>query len=109
LKGLRALLDKFRGNSDAPIWQAVADHGRPYIGIDRPKGFRQRALKQCYANAGRLAMAGRGIYVEGFATISQGDITPHAWITLDGLHAIDPTWSMAPSHFYYGIQFPTGI
>ena len=41
---------------------------QPFIGIERPKGFRhQRAMKQCFRNAGELTSDERGIYVEGFA------------------------------------------
>jgi hypothetical protein len=106
LNGLREMLEAFSGNSAVPLWRAVVEHGSPYIGIDRPKGYRPRAVKQCFVNAGRLAFEDRGFYVEGFAMSSLGSPVHHAWVTLDGVHAIDVTWANAPAHSYYGIQFP---
>jgi hypothetical protein len=45
----------------------VVAHGRPYIGVDRPKGYRKRKPKQCFWNAAHLALTDRGTYVEGYA------------------------------------------
>ena len=42
--------------------------------------------------------------MEGVA-LSRGSIH-HAWITLDGTHAVDVTWR-EPSSAYFGIAFPT--
>src|SRR6478672_8287549 len=36
--------------------QAVLKYGRAFTGIARPKGYRLRAVKQCFANAGDLAL-----------------------------------------------------
>jgi hypothetical protein len=88
--------------------QAVIDHGRPYVGIGRPKGYRKRKDKQCFFNAADLAMQGRGTYVEGYASLGSGFTTYHAWITLDSVHAIDPTWKIPGKH-YVGIAFPVEI
>src|SRR5262245_18836640 len=83
----------------------VVEHGRSYIG-KRVNNFRQRARKKCFVNAGRLALERRGTYVEGFA-MSPRSHAPvhHAWITLDGVHAIDVTWPNAPECSYFGIPF----
>jgi hypothetical protein len=109
LNALREMLKVFSRNSDVPLWRAVVEHGSPYIGIDRPKGYGQRAMKQCFVNATKLALTGRGTYVEGFAMSSSGLPVHHAWVTLDGVHAIDATWANAAAHSYYGIQFPRTV
>src|SRR5262245_35725576 len=86
---------------------AVVKHGRSYIGVKRLKNFRQRARKQCFVNAGRLALDGRGTYVEGFAMspTSQSHIH-HAWITLDGENALDVTWPDASKCSYLEFHSP---
>jgi hypothetical protein len=102
--------DGFPGWQPDPRLRAVIDHGGEYIGIERPKGFRgKRAEKRCFANAGKLAIDGRGGYVEGFAMAPGLFPMPHAWISIDGVHAIDPTWPNAPECFYFGIAFPTSV
>jgi len=90
--------------------QAVLDHGRPFVGVGRPKGFRKRADRQCFYNAWSSAIRGGGEYVEGYALPNNDWGTPvhHAWITLDGVHAIDQTWRV-PGQAYIGIQFPRKI
>lgn len=96
--------------TDAGTWmnadreRFVLDRGRPYTGIVRPKGYRQRARKQCFTNASRLALEDRGTYVEGFVTASGGPIH-HAWITIDGQTAVDTTLPDAPARHYFGIAF----
>jgi hypothetical protein len=67
LNGLREMLEVFGRNSAVALWRAVVEYGSAYIGIDRPKGYRQRAVKQCFINPTRLAFKDRGTYVEGFA------------------------------------------
>jgi hypothetical protein len=62
------------------------DHGRFYVGIIRPKDYRKRAKKRCFYNA-----------------------VHHAWVTLDGVHAIDVTWDDPPDCHYFGIAFPKEI
>jgi hypothetical protein len=84
----------------------VLEHGRVFTGIERPKGYRQWAMKQCFRNAATLALRDKGCYVEGFAISSSGSIyIHHAWITLDGVHSVDVTWRDAPSCHYFGIEF----
>jgi len=94
-----------------PIHHAVLCHGKPFTGIARPKGYRLRAEKQCYLNAGDLALQERGIYVEGFADSSEGRTpVPHAWLTLDGKNAVDVTWcKQATECHYFGIPFPNDV
>jgi hypothetical protein len=86
----------------------VVEHGRLYVGRSRPKGYRKRAAKQCFYNAGRLALDDRGIYVEGYASHS-GYPVHHAWVTLDGTHAIDVTWDKPADCHNFGIAFPKEI
>jgi hypothetical protein len=93
------------------VQDAVLKHGYPFIGIKRPKEYRPRARKKCFLNAGDIASSERRIprpiYVEGFAIRPIGG-TPfhHAWITLDGIHAIDVTLrDPAPDCLYFGIPF----
>jgi len=88
----------------------IVDHGRPYIGISRLKGYRKRKDKQCFSNAADLALTERGTYVEGYASLpAGGGPIHHAWITLDGVHAIDPTWRDPVNCHYVGIAFPKDI
>jgi hypothetical protein len=95
----------------SPAEQAVLRHGRSFTGIARPKGYRLRAIKNCFANAGDLACADRGTYVEGFAIApSVGPPVHHAWITLDGINAVEVTWRAPASECqYFGIPFPAGV
>jgi hypothetical protein len=96
-----------RGVANVEPEKAVLSYGRPFIGVDRPKGYRQRRKQACFGNAATLAFTGRGTYVEGFVTRKDGGlIIPHAWVTLDGEQAIDTTLPDAPEHFYFGIPFP---
>jgi hypothetical protein len=93
------------GNVDRE--KLVLEYGRPFVGIARPKGYRQWARKQCFRNAGALANRGQCTYCEGFV------LTPprysvcihHAWITLDGKSAVDVTLPNAPECWYFGIPF----
>jgi hypothetical protein len=85
--------------------KAVLKLGQPFIGIARPKGFLQRKPQQCFLNAFRLALDHRGVYVEGFVLSSTSHLNHHAWVTLDGIHAIDVTLKDAPAFAYFGIAF----
>jgi hypothetical protein len=92
------------GNVDAE--RLVLEYGRPFNGIPRPKGYRQRSQKRCFANAQILADTDRGIYCEGFAIAPEsGPAFQHGWITLDGANAIDVTLQAAHEVKYFGIPF----
>jgi hypothetical protein len=88
--------------------RAVVDHGRPYVGMSRPKGYRKQAAKRCFWNAAKLALDNRGTYVEGYASF-HGTSIHHAWVTLDDEHAIDVTWDNPADCHYVGIAFPKEI
>jgi hypothetical protein len=88
------------------VEQAVLKYGRPFTGIERPKGYRQRAMKKCFTNSADVADGERGVYVEGFAlTPIAGKAVHHGWVTLDGVHAIDVTFKDAPKCWFFGIPF----
>ena len=87
------------------VEEAIRRYGRPFTGIARPKEFRPRTIKRCFNNAGNLASAERGIYVEGFG-MRHDWLFHHAWITVDGVHAIDVTLrDTGPGVSYFGIPF----
>jgi hypothetical protein len=76
------------------------------LGAERPKAWRQRAPKQCFRNASNLAFDKKCLYVEGFALARvDGLMIHHAWVTIDGVHALDPTWADATVCAYFGIAF----
>ena len=95
----------------AYVERAVVALGRPYIGLERPKGFRKGRNKECFINADRLANEGKGTYVEGFAISPDWDkLIHHAWVTTDGSNAIEVTWKhQANACHYFGIPFPLPI
>ena len=84
-------------------------NGKLFIGIKRPKGFRQMMRKNCFQNSQRVAIAGRATYVEGLCLGRSGIAFAHGWLTLDGQHAIDVTLPDAESCAcaYFGIPFDT--
>jgi hypothetical protein len=107
---LRLFQDKGWPHPERFLMHAVVDHGRQYVGISRPKGYRKRKDKQCFWNAADLALTDRGTYVEGYANLpAGGGPMHHAWVTLDGVHAIDPTWRDPTNCHYVGIAFPKEI
>jgi hypothetical protein len=92
------------------IQYLIGDGGREYTPIKRPKGFRKRSDKFCFWNAAMRMIedeSERAQYVEGFASV-HGFTVHHAWITLDGVHAIETTWK-EPGTFYFGIKFDRKI
>src|SRR4051794_14898084 len=89
-KILRHIQDSRRYCSYVKHHKAVVKHGTYFTGISRPKGFRQMRRQACFGNAMRLVLEERATYVEGFIMTDLG-LTHHAWVTLDGAHAIDVT------------------
>jgi hypothetical protein len=83
---VRDLLDHvraFRGRCHTKVQEAVLKHGRAFTGIERPKGYRQHAVKKCFTNSASVADGERGFYVEGFAlTPIGGTAVHHGWVTL---------------------------
>lgn len=94
--------------------QRVFDHlctnGKLFMGIKRPKGFRQMRRKDCFRNTQSLAVEGRATYVEGLCLgRAVGIAFAHGWLTLDGEHAIDVTLPDAESCAYFGIAFDDNV
>lgn len=86
----------------------VLAEGREFTTNPRPKGVRQRKMKECYTNAFQFVWnedADRYAYCEGYAV----NMIPtlHAWVfdTETG-ELIDPTWKEQETNVYYGIEFP---
>jgi hypothetical protein len=102
-----------------PLEAALLDHGRPFVGIARPKGYRRlRRVQHCFFNSLTIATdecgtyPQGGTYVEGYAISRDGRGVPlhHAWITLDGTNAIDVTWRAPPEQcLYFGIPLPRAV
>jgi hypothetical protein len=99
---IRQTLLRF-GNVDPE--RLVLEYGRPFAGIPRPKGYRQRRQKECFANSQRVAFQDRGTYCEGFVLSPRGSCFHHGWITLDGTNAIDITLRDNIGCKYFGIPF----
>lgn len=95
-----------RGLGDCRAHRFVMETGRTFRATPRPKGFRhQRAVGQCFKNAASATLAGRGIYVEGFAMSASGVPVLHAWLSVDGESVIDQTWRDPANCWYFGIPF----
>lgn len=90
--GHPALLERF-----------VLRNGRPFAPARRVG--RRGAARQCFRNSAEFVARGRGAYVEGFA-MRQAVALPihHAWVTLDGASAMDPTLPAA-EFGYFGVEF----
>jgi hypothetical protein len=98
---------RFAGYTGVTIEPYVIEHGRPFTGIKRPKGYRRRAEKQCFHNAAMLAIEGKGTYVEGYAVSpTSGILIHHAWVTADDARAIDVTWTDPEQAAYFGVPIP---
>jgi hypothetical protein len=111
----RQLVRKIEGmrrvdiESNLKVEEVVLKYGRPFTAVDRPKGFRLGAKKECFLNSYYAADKGQGFYVEGYG-LYEDWLFQHAWITLDGLHAVDVTLrgSVSGYHFF-GIPIPLVI
>jgi hypothetical protein len=89
----------------AAAFKHLCDTGKLFTGIRRPRGYRQRRAGECFGNAQILALEDRGTYVEGVCVTPLRIPIHHGWITLDGVHAIDPTLPHGERCFYFGITF----
>jgi hypothetical protein len=98
---------RFGGNTK--VEEAVLKYGLPFIGVARPKGYRLRRKKECFLNSYYTADKELGFYVEGYA-LHRDLLFQHAWITLDGLHAVDVTLRGPISDYhFFGIPFSLKI
>lgn len=101
-RALRLDIEHSPGN--VRLQTLVLQHGRTFAPQRRPKGFRLRTQKECFLNSFYVADAGRGTYVEGFAMV-KGLHFHHAWVTLDGVHAVDVTLRLPEEAQFFGIAF----
>jgi hypothetical protein len=70
------------GPAFATIRDLVARHGRAYTIRPLPRGWWSREPQACYANALNAPIAGKWVYVEGFAIPKPGSLAVlHAWVT----------------------------
>lgn len=89
----------------------LIDRGRPFVGIARPSGYRggsASAFENAYASAIGASDC-RGVYVEGLTLHHREQkLRHHAWLTTDGVHAIERTWTTEATEFhYFGIIIPS--
>lgn len=101
-RALRLDIQHLPGNTR--LQTIVLKHGRTFAPQRRPKGFRLRTPKECFLNSFYVADAGRGTYVEGFAMVKDLHFH-HAWVTLDGVHAVDVTLRLPEEAQFFGIAF----
>jgi hypothetical protein len=81
----------------------VLRNGRAYT--PRLRIGRAGRPKQCYANAAKCALRGRGTYVEGFVMRPEiGWPIQHAWVSINGDDAMDPTLDAFNAE-YFGVAF----
>ena len=66
--------------SNTNVEKAVLKYGRPFIGTARPKGYRQRARKECFLNSFGLADSERGFYVKCYGLHYNYSLFQHAWV-----------------------------
>src|SRR4051812_26506893 len=97
-----------RGNTT--VERIVLEHGAPFRGVDRPRGIRLGPIKNCYRNSYLAASRNGMLYVEGFAMVEDRPPFHHAWISPEGITAIDPTLRRPPSRVrFFGIPFSIGL
>lgn len=89
----------------ALIERFVLKHGRdmkPYA--DHP--YEMGKPKECFYNAGQMALWTDLTYVEGFAVRPRlGLLIHHAWVTDDAGRAVDVTWTDTADCHYFGVPF----
>lgn len=82
-------------------------HGTLRTSSPLPKGIERGIAKQCFQNAGRLALAHpeKLTYCEGWAQMPshRGLTTYHAWCLDRKGNVVDPTWAHKRGHEYLGV------
>ena len=100
------MLDRQRpeGWAYATSDELLLRHGRLYRPVPRPSDVRRGAPNDCFRNATDIATERRYTYVEGYANGARCIIpVHHAWVTVDGETAVDPTWD--DGAVYFGVAF----
>jgi hypothetical protein len=86
----------------------VLKHGhQEKRGVKLPAGFARGEFKECFSNAGRLALSHSNLtYCEGYAC-RDGLLIPihHAWCLDDKDRVVDITWLDPESCSYIGVLF----
>lgn len=78
--------------------------GRPWLAAPLPSHIEQGPARQCYRNAGTLAMTDPELtYVEGYACPPGGIPVHHAWCVDSAGRVIDNTFEDAASSIYFGV------
>jgi len=93
--------------SDGPNpMKFILAHGREWAVTSETFKGRRYPARKCFMNAAHAAIAGRGVYVEGYATM-MGIPIEHAWVADDAGCVIDPTWrgDDEPTRVYFGVPF----
>lgn len=95
------------GNVDTQV--LVLRFGRQFVPAPRPPGMRLRAPKKCFSNAANRVDSGI-YYVEGYAMLPGQPPFHHAWLSRDGVHAIEVTLrNKIEDCAFFGILFPPPI
>lgn len=99
------------GHGDSTVERLVLQYGVSFKGIVRPKGMRLGPIKNCFRNSYHAAGKHDGmLYVEGFAMPKGYPPIEHAWISPDGIHAIDLTLRHPATDIeFLGIPFSIGL
>lgn len=90
-------------NGDRPVWglqgmvkQAdllLSDQAEDFRGRSKPAEYAWGEMKQCYMNAGQLAIDYRSLtYYEGYAVGKASIPIHHAWVVDEDGEVIDTTW-----------------
>ena len=99
---------RIRPGFECTAEELVINYGRPFAAAKLPRGFRRMMRKQCFRNSFILASEERANYCEGFVWpkgSGVGAVFHHAWVSVDGSTAIDPTLIEPEKHLYFGVQF----
>ena len=103
---LQMLSDTYKSmGSTRTMYDILLAHGRHFTPAKRPSKVPKMKIKECYANATRLALSYSNLtYCEGFALYAGLFPVQHAWVVGDNGVVIDPTWSPVGVE-YFGIPF----
>src|SRR5262245_18544521 len=87
----------------------VVRNGKPFKGRKLPRSYDRDEAKQCFSNAGRLALMENGLrYVEGYVI---GDNLPiaihHAWLIDAKGKVVDTTLKNPERYQYLGVVVGT--
>lgn len=84
--------------------------GRSWAAQRLPRGVARGPQRQCYENAGRLALQQPGFtYVEGYAYPSGLIPVAHAWCVDERGYVVDNTLAEPGSTVYFGVAFSRAL